>query len=126
METDTPDGVLRHSSLWALSSTEMANQPFVKTVMGSRLRGIRESDKGIHGVAQPPQHRRRAAAHETDKEYVAIRSEARRSCGSGGPCPAFETTPARRCPHEGAQTSCPSARVRALPRARSALSSSSE
>src|SRR2546421_5641991 len=75
METDTPDGVLRHSSLWALSSTEMANQPFVKTVMGSRLRGIRESDKGIHGVAQPPQHRRRAAAHETD-----IEPEARGHC----------------------------------------------
>src|SRR5436190_15700943 len=65
METDTSGGVLRHSGLWALSSTEMANQPFVKTVMGSRLRGIRELDKGIHGIAQPPQHRRRAAAHET-------------------------------------------------------------
>src|SRR6266480_4813448 len=94
METETSDGVLGYSGLWALASTEMANQPFVKTVMGSRLRGIRESDKGIHGIAQPPQHRRRAAAHETGKEYVAVRSEARRSCGSGGPCPAFETTPA--------------------------------
>jgi len=53
----------------------MANQPFVKTVMGSRLRGIRESDKGIHGIAQPPQHRCRAAAHETD-----IEPEARGHC----------------------------------------------